>query len=149
MRAQFRRRSRECSLSGCTVVAALVVLDRDSRNWHSWPDWCRRTINVPGYNAIICYRLSPSTIELRAYHYRAGAFLTLGYFCQGQMFLVINEGIGCPPSSATRNPFLPRNPGSVARTNASPCSPLHLRSRWCVTRTIKSKRDSLKRSARH
>lgn len=43
-----------------------------------------RTINVPGYSAIICYRLSSSPIELRPYYYRTGAFLTLDYFCQGQ-----------------------------------------------------------------
>lgn len=55
----------------------------DSRNVASI-NYCRRTINVPGYNAIICYRLSSSPIELRPYHYRTGAFLTLDYFCQGQ-----------------------------------------------------------------
>lgn len=67
-------------------VFRLIVQDWDSRNWHSWQNSCRRTINVPEYNAIICYRLSPSTIELRAYYYRTGAFLTLDYFCHGQMF---------------------------------------------------------------
>ena len=47
---------------------------------------CPRTINVSGYNAIICYRLSPSPIELRSYYYRSDASLTLDYFCHRRIF---------------------------------------------------------------
>lgn len=81
-----------------------------------------RTINVPGYSAIICYRLSSSPIELRPYYYRTGAFLTLDYFCQGQECSpVINDAPTLVPSSRSPSERIIRlkNRGTVLYSSCS------------------------------
>lgn len=79
--SQIRRRLRKriCLSMSCLDMgfAKLPAVDQGARADRFDP---ARTINVPGYNAIICYRSSTSSIELRAYYRRADAFLTLDYF---------------------------------------------------------------------